>query len=205
MNAPPNVSLQQTGELLMPRCARLLLDSPASELSVRLRIGVSYYVDLVGFVRSSSVRQGILIASVLLSASCRAPTAIKQLLHVGIAVSATSVRIGTPLDVSIVARNHGDQAITVNSNTCPYVFRVEDVRGTVVGPESQICDLALRQRTLAPGDSLVFSYRWEGRGVGGDYANPAPLLSPGQYYLRAQVLSESGVVRSDRVAVLLLP
>lgn len=151
------------------------------------------------------MRQAILIACGLLGTACQTPTSVEQRLFVGLAVGAASFQRGTALDVRIVVRNRSERAITVTANTCPYVFRVEDARGAVVGPEQQICDAMLRQRTLARNDSLVFLHQWHGHGLGGDHIKPAPLLSAGQYYLRAQVPSEIGVARSDRVAVLLLP
>jgi hypothetical protein len=119
------------------------------------------------------------------------------------AVSAPSLRLGTPVSISLKIHNGGDETIHLSISPCDRPFEVLDFRGRVVGPAPvQVCTLALTAPiTIEPGASAQYSTMWSGD-IGFGPADEIIYARPGSYFIRPRVLvQENSFVYGDAITL----
>ena len=115
-------------------------------------------------------------------------------LSVTIATSASTLKAGENLDVTVTVANLTTVPRTIIINGCPRPFEVRDSEGDIVGPGSEPCLAYRMTRRLEPGDTHTFSFQWNGdsRSLSGG-SNPVyESLPPGNYDLRGVVPLDAG-------------
>lgn len=122
-------------------------------------------------------------------------------LNVALAITPDTVRIGRPAEVTVTVTNRGSREKTISPNPCSSLV-VTTPGGEVVGPGERICAaVALQAVKLAPGERFVFQTTWMGDGIRGSAGSGVAWLLPGEYRLRAQLPTRSGLVESAGVPV----
>lgn len=148
-------------------------------------------------------RSFVLALLVLLTGGCRLTTGTAGVLAVSVEASRTTIRVGEPVALTLVATNEGNAPVTVMLPYCAPPIEVRDARGILVGPgEGVICALInYAPSVLAPGERATLTSRWLGRT--GPALQQVP-VAPGTYRLRAAnfIILSGGVLRlSDATVV----
>jgi hypothetical protein len=107
------------------------------------------------------------------------------------------VRAGAPVPLTIRATNHGTAPATLYLRGRPIAFDVivTDARGKIVWRrlEGAITSMVLQVRQLAPDESLTLEDIWSQR------TNAGALVGPGEYHLKAQLLTDSAPLETPVV------
>lgn len=136
----------------------------------------------------------VVLVGAVLVVGCGAPsTSPTDGLAISANVAPAAVRAGDTATVRVAVTNRAGAPREINIATCPVPFVVTDERGAVAAPDQRVCDLALRTKTLAPGEEFVFTTRWHAA------------VAPGTYALRGRVPARGGVAESEPVAVSVTP
>lgn len=107
-----------------------------------------------------------------------------EMIDVQVTLSDSLIKVSGTIEIAVTATNRGGTDVSVGAKGCPQTFQVMDASGTVVGPETVLCTLeALPPRTLKPGESIGFGYRWAGGGLGPEGSR----LPAGPYLVRGQI------------------
>ena len=101
--------------------------------------------------------------------ACSEPTVSDRGIDVTLIVDRTVLRPGETAQVTVVATNHGERAVTINSGTCPAAFVVID-QGRELMPGPSTCTAVLVTRELGPGESYTFHHAWTLSLASGSYA-----------------------------------
>jgi hypothetical protein len=107
------------------------------------------------------------------------------------------VRAGAAVPLTIRATNHGATPTTLYLRGRPIAFDVivTDTRGTIVWRrlKGAITSMVLQVRQLAPDETLTLEDVWSQR------TNAGALVAPGEYHLKAQLLTDSAPLETPVV------
>ena len=138
---------------------------------------------------SCTLRVGVVL-SALLVASCDELTwpTDAWVLDVSISVSPLEIAIGDTATVVIEAVNTTDRELRFSSNSCVLVMRVEDSTGNTVWGGGPCLDILL-VNAIAPGESVIQTFLFDGMGLLADGSGEYP-LPLGVYRVQAGVTQE---------------
>ena len=107
------------------------------------------------------------------------------------------VRTGEPVPITVRATNQGTAPATLYLRGRPIAFDVivTDARGKVVWQrlKGATISMVLQVRELKPGDSLTLEDVWP------QHTNAGAVVEPGDYHLKAQLLTDTEPLESASV------
>lgn len=132
--------------------------------------------------------------------ACSEPTVSDKGVEVTLTVDRTVLQPGQTAQVTVVAVNRGQRAVTINSTGCPASFVVLPQSGSVIVPGPQTCATIAAMRELAPGESYAFQHAWalDGASLG---SSASQALRPGNYSLQGRVVGAYLRAESAPVAI----
>jgi hypothetical protein len=131
----------------------------------------------------------------LAAAACSSPTSPDHGLSVETRVSATTLRPGEFVTISIVVTNQGKATQRIDVGTCPDPFVVLTTKAAIVGPAEKLCTaISSPMEDLAPGESLTITTAWDGDARAGRAQFPTRLLPAGTYRIQARLATMRGIV-----------
>lgn len=135
--------------------------------------------------------RSLAFAAVMLVGCSNPPTSSSDDLVWAVGVTPSAFRVGDTATVQVVVTNRGIRPHDIMTNACPDSWVVTTTNGTVVGPRQLYCAAFLSYKTLAAGETYVFSTRtWTGDALS-DLANgPPKMLAPGDYVIRLRLAPE---------------
>ena len=123
-------------------------------------------------------------------------------LAVSITPSASLIKAGDSITVSVTVTNVGDREHTIEGSGCPRLFRVYELEGDVI-PRPELCSLSSKPIRLVRGDSYTLNYRWVAETF--TYTDGTVLRTPlpaGSYTFRGQVYSgEFGPISAGTTSI----
>ncbi|MGE5731113.1 MAG: BsuPI-related putative proteinase inhibitor [Gemmatimonas sp.] len=131
--------------------------------------------------------------------ACQHVTSPQADVEVSARLSSAEFRAGDTVRLTVTVTNRGEVIRELNTAECPAPFVVTTENGAEVGPAEHACTLQLAMKTLAPGESFIYTVPWSGD------ARSAPRLPPGRYLLRARVPAKGGLIEGDPIAFRILP
>lgn len=136
-----------------------------------------------------------LVALMATAAACSSPVSPRDDLRMETSLSATTIRPGEPVTISVIVTNDGKQIrrISTDYDVCPAPFVVIAGDGTSVRPWS-LCTAALTPpKELAPGRSMTLTVEWSGDSQPGRAEGPeSSMLPAGSYQLRGSIFVVGG-------------
>jgi hypothetical protein len=113
------------------------------------------------------------------------------------------VRPGEPVPLTVRATNRGTAPATLYLRGRPIAFDVivTDARGKMVWRRLQGATIAmvLQVRELKPGESLILEDTWQQR------SNAGAAVAPGEYHLKAQLLTDTEPLETASVSLRISP
>lgn len=146
------------------------------------------------------------VALLALLGACSSPTDVNDQVDVTLRVDRAVVTPTNPAEITVLIRNRSPRTVLVaspDSYACFRPYIVHDLNNQPITLPGRFClAIATASLALAPGDSAVVRDAWSGDA--GDSKGDTRKVAPGQYTIRAQVMSDGRFATSTPATVVVV-